>query len=559
MAAMLAAGGFGLAFPYVAGRVVDGAASGGITAVNLATVTLFLVLAMQAACSFLQSYWFSIVGESALADLRRDVYRRMIRLPLVFHAGHRIGELTSRLTADLGQIQEALVLVGPYALREATVLVGGVIMIFVTSVRLALVMVVSVPPLVVLAILFGRAIRRSAQTAQDRMADSSAIVHETLLGMTTVKAFTSERREEHRYSESLQTYLQMVFRGARWQAAFNSFVVFALFGSLVIVLWHGALLVRSGQLTAGQLMSFLLYTVYVSSAMRGCAELFAQVQRTLGATQRVRELLNEVPEDIDPAAGISILDPREKLRGEVLFDDVSFHYPGRPDVEVLRGVRLHALPGQRIALVGPSGAGKSTLISLLLGFYRPDGGQLLLDGRDIRGIPLYELRRQVAVVPQDVLLFGGTIAENIAYGRPDATPEEIVVVARRANAHDFLQALPDGYQTQVGERGMQLSGGQRQRIAIARALLRDPAILLLDEATSALDAESEALVLEALDTLMQGRTSLVIAHRLSTVRRADCIFVLQDGRTIESGTHEELITRPGGAYRTLSELQIDLH
>ena len=238
LAAMLAAGGFGLAFPYVAGRVVDGAVSGGITAVNLAAVTLFLVLAMQAACSFLQSYWFSIVGESALADLRRDVYRRMIRLPLVFHAGHRIGELTSRLTADLGQIQEALVLVGPYALREATVLVGGVIMIFMTSVRLALVMVVSVPPLVVLAILFGRAIRRSAQTAQDRMADSSGIVHETLLGMTTVKAFTSERREEHRYSESLQTYLQMVFRGARWQAAFNSFVVFALFGSLVIVLWR---------------------------------------------------------------------------------------------------------------------------------------------------------------------------------------------------------------------------------------------------------------------------------------------------------------------------------
>ena len=266
-----------------------------------------------------------------------------------------------------------------------------------------------------------------------------------------------------------------------------------------------------------------------------------------------------MPEDIDPAAGISILDPREKLRGEVLFDDVSFHYPGRPDVEVLRGVSLHALPGQRIALVGPSGAGKSTLISLLLGFYRPDGGQLLLDGRDIRGIPLYELRRQVAVVPQDVLLFGGTIAENIAYGRPDATPEEIVVAARRANAHDFLQALPDGYQTQVGERGMQLSGGQRQRIAIARALLRDPAILLLDEATSALDAESEGLVLEALDTLMQGRTSLVIAHRLSTVRRADCIYVLQDGRTIESGTHEELIARPGGAYRALSELQIDLH
>lgn len=325
------------------------------------------------------------------------------------------------------------------------------------------------------------------------------------------------------------------------------------------MLWYGARLVQAKELTAGQLMSFLLYTIYVTGAMRSGAELFGRVQRTLGATQRIRELLGEATEEIDPVGGDSILLLPQRLRGEVAFENICFRYPARPDVEVLRGITLRAEPGQRIALVGPSGAGKSTLISLLLGFFQPDAGRVLLDDRDVRGIPLYELRRQVAVVPQDVLLFGGTIAENIAYGRPTARDDEVIAAARRANAHDFITAFPEGYRTRVGERGVQLSGGQRQRIAIARALLRDPVVLLLDEATSALDAESEGLVLQALDALMEGRTSLVVAHRLSTVRRADCIYVIKDGLLVESGTHDELIARPGGAYRALSELQMELH
>ncbi len=498
-------------------------------------------------------------AKSALTDLRRDTFRRLIRLPLAFHVQRRVGELNSRLSSDLTQIQESLVMVGPQAAREIAVLIGGVTLSALISGRLTLVMLASVPPLVIVALFFGRAIRRSARTAQDRLADSNVVVHETLVGVSTVKAFTSERREERRYAESLQDYLAAVLRGARWQGAFLAFVFFGLYGSLVLVLWYGARLVQAKELTAGQLMSFLLYTIYVTGAMRSGAELFGRVQRTLGATQRIRELLGEATEEIDPVGGDSILLLPQRLRGEVAFENICFRYPARPDVEVLRGITLRAEPGQRIALVGPSGAGKSTLISLLLGFFQPDAGRVLLDDRDVRGIPLYELRRQVAVVPQDVLLFGGTIAENIAYGRPTARDDEVIAAARRANAHDFITAFPEGYRTRVGERGVQLSGGQRQRIAIARALLRDPVVLLLDEATSALDAESEGLVLQALDALMEGRTSLVVAHRLSTVRRADCIYVIKDGLLVESGTHDELIARPGGAYRALSELQMELH
>jgi ATP-binding cassette subfamily B protein len=297
----------------------------------------------------------------------------------------------------------------------------------------------------------------------------------------------------------------------------------------------------------------MLYTLYVSGAVGSFAALYGQIQRTLGATQRVRELLQEPPEPADSPNAPAV--PR--LRGDVVFEDVSFRYPSRKEVEVLRGVSLSVQAGERIALVGPSGAGKSTLVSLLLRFYEPDGGRILIDGRDARTYDLHELRHQLAIVPQDVILFGGTIADNIAYGRPGASQEEIESAARRANAHDFIVSFPEGYETRVGERGVQLSGGQRQRVAIARAILRDPAILILDEATSSLDSESEGLVLQALERLMQGRTALVIAHRLSTVRGADRIFVLKDGAIAEAGTHTELVARPDGVYRTLSQLQFE--
>jgi ATP-binding cassette subfamily B protein len=554
-----------LAFPYLAGSLIDSALPAGAVPapaaralpwhgnVNAVAGTLAAVLGVQAVFSFLQAYWFNLVGASGLTDLRRDTYGRLIRLPLGFFAGRRVGELTSRIAADLAQIQETLAFAVPHFLRQSAMLCGGVLLIALTSGRLTLLMLVSIPPLIAVAVGFGRKIRRTAREAQDRLAESNVVVEETLQGVANVKAFTNEDYEQRRYGTALLAFLAATLRGARYRGAFASFIVFGLFGGIVLVLWYGARLVQTGDLSVGELTRFMLYAMFVGGAMGSFAELYSQIQRTLGATQRVRELLNETPEELHPAA------PRvQRLRGEVVFDAVSFAYPSRKEVGVLRGLSLAARPGERVALVGPSGAGKSTVVSLLLRFYDPGGGRVLIDGRDARDFALHELRGQIAIVPQDVFLFGGSIADNIAYGRPGASEEEVVEAARKANADGFIRAFPDGYRTTVGERGVQLSGGQRQRVAIARAILKDPAILVLDEATSSLDSESESLVHQALEGLMQGRTSIIIAHRLATVRKADRIFVIKDGAVVESGTHGELIERPEGLYRLLSELQLDL-
>jgi ATP-binding cassette subfamily B protein len=441
----------------------------------------------------------------------------------------------------------------PQLLRQTVLLFGGVVLIAVTSGRLALVMIASVPGLVLIAAVFGRFIRRTARQTQDRLADTQVVVEETLQGIASVKAFANEQYEEGRYRRGMDLFVRAALRGARFRGAFVSFIVFALFGGIVLVLWYGARLVQAGDLSAGELTRFMLYTLFVGGAMGSFAEFYSQVQRTLGATHRVRELLQEKPEALGDGPTPRPAVPR--LRGDVAFEDVAFSYPSRPEVEVLRGVSLAARSGQRVALVGPSGAGKSTLVNLLLRFYEPDRGRLVIDGRDARAYALHDLRSQMAVVPQDVLLFGGSIEDNIGYGKPGASQEKIIAAARQANAHEFIMAFPEGYRTRVGERGVQLSGGQRQRVAIARAVLRDPAILILDEATSSLDSESESLVLQALDRLMQGRTSFVIAHRLATVRNADLIYVLKDGAVIEYGTHEELVAREGGVYRNLTDLQ----
>jgi ATP-binding cassette subfamily B protein len=548
----------GLAFPYVAGDLVDVALGRQghdkgpwYGTVDRVTLVLVGVLALQAAFAFLRALWFAEVGERSLADLRRDTFARLVRLPMTFHGQRRVGELASRIAADLAYIQGTLVESIPHFLRQSTILAGGVALIALTSPRLTLVMLASLPALVIVAVLFGNLIARLAREGSDRLAESNVVVEESLQNIATVKAFGNEAFEQERYRRGLDSYLQVVLRAARYRGAFISFIVFALFGALVLVLWYGARLVVAGQLSAGELTRFMLYTVYVAGAVGSFAELYSDIRRTLGATQRVRELLEQTPEATEAHAA------RPRWRGDVVFEDVSFRYPSRKDVEVLCGVSLEVRAGQRVALVGPSGAGKSTLVNLLLRFYEPDAGRILIDGRDARDYDLHALRAQLAVVPQDVVLFGGTLAENIAYGRPGASQAEIEAAARQANAHEFIGAFPEGYETRVGERGVQLSGGQRQRVAIARALLRDPAILVLDEATSSLDAESESLVLQALDRLMQGRTCLVIAHRLSTVRSADRIFVIKDGRTVEAGTHDELMARPEGVYRTLSRLQLE--
>jgi ABC-type multidrug transport system fused ATPase/permease subunit len=560
----------GLAFPYIAGMLVDAALPGQETVpprlwqgdINAIAFVLLIALALQALLSFYHSVTLAEVGQRSLADLRSDTYARLIRLPMGFYAQRRVGELSSRISADLAQIEGTLIGTVPQFLRQLATLIGGIILIAVTSGRLTLFMLSSVPPLIGVAVLLGRRMRRVSREAQDTLAETNVVVEETLQGIASVKAFTNEGYEQLRYQSGLRVFLGAVLRGAKYRGVFGSFITFALFGAIVLVLWYGARMVQDGRLTVGELTRFMLYTMFVGGAMGSFAELYSQIQRAVGASQRVRELLQEEPELLEfaliPSAPSSDGVTASRLCGEVVFERVAFSYPSRKEVQVLRDISLTARAGERIALVGPSGAGKSTIVALLLRFYEPDRGRILIDNKDAQEYALHELRRRMAIVPQDVLLFGGSIAENIAYGKPGATEDEIREAALKANAHDFVQGFPEGYQTRVGERGVQLSGGQRQRVAIARAILKNPAILILDEATSSLDSESERLVQQALEGLMQGRTSIIIAHRLSTVRTADRIFVVKDGDIIESGTHANLLTKENGVYRTLSELQLDL-
>ncbi|MBY0228155.1 MAG: ABC transporter ATP-binding protein/permease [Gemmataceae bacterium] len=548
----------GLAFPWLSGEMVKAAKSqlGGKEpsawneSINGVALVLVAVLAGQAGMSFFRAVWSVEVGEKALADLRRDAFARLIHLPLGFHHGRRVGELTSRLSADLASIRDMLVEGFPHFLRQCVMLLGGVALLLLISWRLTVAMLATVPVLMVVAVMFGSRLRAVGKEAQDKLAESGVVVEETLHNVATVKAFANEGYEQRRYGSALEEYVKAAMRGGLYTGTFFAFIVLCLFGSLVFVLWYGARLYAGGELDEGDLTKFMLFTVFVGGAAASFAELLASFQRMLGATQRVREILREPVEEEGTPTG-------RPIGGEVELRGVRFRYPTRPETEVLAGVSLHARAGERVALVGPSGAGKSTLIGLILRYFEPEAGDILIDGVPAREYGLAELRGRMALVPQDVSLFGGTIGENIAYGRPGASPDKIEEAARKANAHDFIMGFPDGYGTKVGERGVQLSGGQRQRIAIARAILRDPAILLLDEATSSLDAESERLVLEALDRLMEGRTSLVVAHRLSTVRRADRIYVLKDGTVAEAGTHAELMDRPEGVYRNLSMLQLE--
>ena len=559
LASLFAGSLLSLAFPYLGGSIVDAAAPNANGGSNLAgvdrTALLLLgILALQAGLSYFHFLSFATVGQRSLVDLRRDTYARLISLPMTFFAQRRVGELASRLSADLIQIEDTLISILPQLLRQTTLLVGGIALIAVTSLKLTGIMLVSLPVLTVVAVVFGRKTRKISREAQDRLADTATIVEETLQGILNVKAFANEGYELNRYHEGLGRFLTSTLRGARLRAAFIAFVIFALFGSIVLVLWSGARLLQQGEITFGGLTRFILYTTFVAGAMGQFAELYSQLQKAIGATQRVRELLRETGE-VEALLGPAPPSKLPRLRGEVVFENVHFTYPARPGVEVLHAVNLAASSGQRIALVGPSGAGKSTLISLLLRLYDPSAGRLLIDGRDARDYRLAELRGQMSMVPQEVLLFGGSIAENIAYGKPGAAAEEIERAARQANAHEFIQAFPEGYATLVGDRGIKLSGGQRQRIAIARAILKNPAILILDEATSSLDSESERLIQEALESLMRGRTSFIIAHRLATVRHVDRIIVIAGGRVVESGTHAALQAMEAGVYRRLAALQ----
>jgi ATP-binding cassette subfamily B protein len=550
-----------LVFPYLAGSIIDaalhrsnGAGTMSMAGADRTALLLMAVLAVQAGLSYFHSLSFATVGQRSLVDLRRATYARLISLPMTFFAQRRVGELASRLSADLTQIEDTLIAILPQFLRQSTLLVGGIALIAVTSLQLTGIMLASLPLVIVVAVVFGRKTRKIYREAQDRLADTATIVEETLQGIVNVKAFSNEGYELNRYHEGLGRFLTATLRGARLRAAFIAFIIFALFGFIVLVLWSGARLLQQGKITFGDLTRFGLYTTFVAGAMGQFAELYSQLQKAIGATQRVRELLRETGE-VEAHLGPPPASTLARLNGSVVFEGVHFTYPSRAGVEVLHAVDLAATPGQRIALVGPSGAGKSTLISLLLRLYDPTAGRLVIDGRDARDYRLTELRGQMSMVPQEVLLFGGSVAENIAYGKPGASAAEIEAAARQANAHEFIQAFPEGYATLVGDRGIKLSGGQRQRVAIARAILKNPAILILDEATSSLDSESERLIQEALETLMRDRTSFIIAHRLATVRHADRIVVIAGGQVVESGTHEELQAMGDGVYRRLAAMQ----
>jgi ATP-binding cassette subfamily B protein len=515
---------------------------------NRIVLELLSVLGLQAVVAFFRVQGFIRSGESALNNLRSDLYRHLLRLPMSYFHEQRAGALSNRISADLGVVRDTLLNTVPQAVRQSVILVGGLTFIFISSWKLSLIMLSSVPVVVLAVAFFGRKVRAYSKSAQDSLAEAGTVIEETVQSMADVKAFANEDFESRRYGSALERFFQVASRGARSRAAFLAFIIFALFGTISMVIWQGARMLATEQITWTNFASFILFSIFVGASLGSFPEIVSQFQQTSGATERLRELLDAKPERADG-------DDQAVLRGAVEFEQVSFRYPSRPEARVLDDLSFAVQPGQRVALVGPSGAGKSTVLSLILGFGEPAAGKILFDGREAGEISLRAIRSQMAIVPQEVLLFGGTIRENVGYGKTDATEDEIREACRLANATEFIERLPEGMETMVGPRGVKLSGGQRQRIAIARAILANPRILLLDEATSALDSESERLVNEALERLMQGRTSIVIAHRLSTVRHADRILVFNQGRIVESGTHDEMVAQPG-MYRLLVETQL---
>jgi len=563
-------------FPFFLGKMLDAASPGASLpmpgtsnigsqfgfslkdvhwSLNMCIILIFAQLFVQTIFSYMRVYLLTEVGEKSLANMRRDVYTKLLSMPMSYFTEKRVGELSNRISSDLSQIQDAISLTLAEFLRGIFTLIIGLGFIFWISAKLALVMLSVVPVIAILAVFFGMRIRKMSRKAQDQLAESGTIVQETFQGITIVKAFTSEFFEINRYTKSVYAVVQTAIANGRFRGAFISFMIFSVFGAIAFVMWFGANMILAGELTIGSLTMFVIFSMFVGGTFAGFAEMFSQLQKTLGATQSVREILRTDGESVELAAIVKV-EPKYVLKGNVRFEQVAFSYPSRKDVHVLKDVSLEVNSGQQIALVGPSGAGKSTVASLLLKFYEPDQGTILFDDRNSKEFPLSQLRKQMAFVPQDVILFGGTIKENIAYGKPDASDEEIFEASKKANAHEFVSRFPESYETIVGERGIKLSGGQRQRIAIARAILKDPAILILDEATSSLDSESEQLVQEALDNLMKNRTSFVIAHRLSTIRNADKIILIDKGIVSESGTHEELMSHDG-LYRKLNEMQFE--
>ena len=549
---LLFTGATALAFPKLMGMLIDCVKNKDNSQANMIAGGLIVILFLQSIFSFFRLYLFVNFTENTLANLRVSLYSNLVKLPMSFFSQKRVGELNSRISSDITQIQDTLTSTIAEFLRQFILIIGGVLLLANESIKLTLLMLSVVPLVAVAAVIFGRFIRKYSKNVQDKVAESQVVVEETMQGISIVKAFANEWYEIARYNGKIKEVVKIAIKGGKYRGYFASFIIFCLFGAIVAVVWFGVRLSISGEMSVGQLISFVLYSTFVGASFGGIAELYAQIQKAIGATERVFELLDETPEKINSVRDLATI---EKIKGNVTFKNVAFSYHSRKEIKVLKDVSFTANFGQKIAIVGPSGTGKSTIASLLLRFYNIDEGEILVDGKNIYDFDLESLRGNMSIVPQDVILFGGTIRENIAYGKPNATEEEILTASKQANAYNFIESFPEKFETIVGERGIKLSGGQRQRIAIARALLKNPSILILDEATSSLDSESEKLVQEALEILMQGRTSIIIAHRLSTIRSADQILVLDKGKITEQGTHQELIALENGIYKNLSNLQ----
>ena len=541
-----------LTFPFVAGKLIDTASGKDwlLTDINSIALVLLGILLVQSVFSFFRVWLFAKVSESSMRDIRIALYSKLVHLPMTFFDKRRTGELISRITSDVSLLQDTFSVTLAELFRQLITLLAGVGFLIVTTPKLTLFMLATFPVLIILAMVFGRFIRKLSKQTQDELAAANVIVEETLHSIMTVKSFTGEEYESNRYKRGLDRVVHVAMKAAGYRGAFISFIIFALFGGIVAVMWYGASLVASGEMSVGDLVSFVLYTTFIGGSIAGLGDIYGQIQKAIGSSERVLEILDE------SAEASSGEDPTSApVSGEIIFQNVKFQYPTRPEVDVLKDVNFRIDAGEKVALAGHSGAGKSTIIQLLLRLYQLNQGSILVDGKPLEKWNLKQLRRNIGIVPQEVLLFGGSIRENIAYAKPGASEEEIIDAAKKANAWQFISKFPEGLDTKVGERGVKLSGGQRQRVAIARAILKDPAILVLDEATSSLDAESEALVQEALDTLMKDRTTIIIAHRLATIRKVDRIYVLKEGEIVEQGSHDSLAKKSEGFYANLVRLQ----
>lgn len=558
----------GLFFPYLLGQLLGGEQTTPVVGqadtsmlenlsfdnINTVALMLLFLFILQSVFSFFRIVLFTKVTENTMRDIRKDAFSKLIYMPMNFFNKNKVGELTSRLSSDITLVQDTLRTTIAEFVRQIIIILGSIVFLVIVSWKLSLIMLATVPVMAVIAVLFGRFIRKLSKQAQEATASSNTIIEENMMGITNVKTFTNELFVMAKYRKTIEEIRKLNIKSGNWRGVFVSFIIMCLFGAIVFIIWQGLhmTLGPDPSLNSRDFFSFVMFTVFMGASIGSVPDLYASLQKAIGATEHLMELINESTEK-----EIYLGKNKPDIKGKVSFEEVKFHYPERADVEVLKGMSFEVDSGGKIALVGASGAGKSTIASLLLRFYEPTSGNYTVDNVNVKDIDIEYLRDQMAFVPQEVILFSGTIRENIAFGNPEATDEEIDSAAKKANAYNFIKEFPEGFKTEVGDRGIQLSGGQKQRVAIARAILKDPTILILDEATSALDAESERLVQEALDNLMENRTSFIIAHRLSTIRKADNILVMDKGQIVEQGKHDELMQIKDGVYANLNELQVN--